>query len=172
MKSYRAWVTPGTEKNMTELKNCYVIDTLDNIEKYAGISENFKKACDVIAKGGFESFAPGRHEIAGVDVYVNRDTATYVHQNERRPEFHREYFDIHVPLENDERMGLAAYDEKAPCSFDATKDCGFTDQKVEYFTVKKGEFAICWPGTCAHAPAITTDEPKKSAKLIVKIRAR
>ncbi len=49
----------------------------------------------------------------------------------------------------------------------------FVEQpKVEYFTVRKGEFAICWPNTCAHAPAITPDAPKKSAKLIVKIRAR
>ena len=38
-------------------------------------------------------------------------------------------------------------------------------------TVKKGEFAICWPTVCAHAPAITTDEPKKAHKLIVKVLA-
>ena len=33
------------------------------------------------------------------------------------------------------------------------------------------EFAICWPSTCPHAPAVTTDAPKKVRKLIVKVLA-
>jgi len=157
---------------MIELKNCYVIDTLDNIGKYANISANFKKACDFIAQGGFEKLVPGKNVIDGDAVYVNCDQATYVLPSERRPEFHRQYFDIHIPLESDERMGLAKYDINDPGTFDEIKDCGFNDQKVDYFIVKKGEFAICWPGVCAHAPAITTDETKQAKKLVVKVRAR
>ncbi len=157
---------------MTELSECYVIDSLENIGKYASLGANFKKACDFIAKGDFGSLAPGRNEIDGDEVFVNSVEASYVLPSERRPEFHRDYFDIHVPLANDERIGLAPY---APCAgetFSEKDDCGFNDQAVEPFTVRRGEFAICWPKTCAHAPAITTDVPKKSAKLIFKVRAR
>jgi len=156
---------------MTELKNCYVIDTLDKIGNYAGISANMKKACDFIAKGGFERLAQGKNEIDGDNVFVNNVEASYVMPTERRPEFHRDYFDIHVPLANDEMMGLAKYDESDPGTFSEKDDCGFNDQKVDYFTVKKGEFAICWPRVCAHAPAITPDAPKKARKLIFKVKA-
>ena len=45
------------------------------------------------------------------------------------------------------------------------------DQQVEWFTVRKGEFCVTWPKTCAHAPAVTTDVAKKSRKLIVKVLA-
>ena len=157
---------------MKTLEGCYVIDTLANIGRYSDLGVNFKIACDFIAKGDFGRLAPGRNAIEGDDVFVNKDEASYVVRTERRPEFHRRYFDIHIPLENDEVIGLAKYDESDPGTFDEKNDCGFNDQKVEYFTVRKGEFAICWPNTCAHAPAITPDAPKKSAKLIVKIRAR
>jgi len=156
---------------MTRLDNCYVIDTLANIGKYAGISANFKKACDFIAKGDFDKLVPGKNVIDGDEVFVNRDLANYVTKAERRPEFHRAYFDIQIPLENDEIIGLAKLDESTSVPFDETRDCGFNDQPVEYFTLKRGEFAICWPGVCAHSPAITTDEPKKSVKLVVKVRA-
>ena len=157
---------------MTQLENCYIIDTLANIGKYAGISANMKKACDFIAAGGFEKLAPGKNAIDGDNVFVNNVEATYVLPAERRPEFHRDYFDIHIPLANDEKLGLAKYDESDPGTFSEKDDCGFNDQKVEYFTVKRGEFAICWPVVCAHAPAITTDVPKQSKKLIFKVRAR
>ena len=157
---------------MTELKNCYVIDTLDNIEKYAGISENFKKACDVIAKGVFESFAPGRHEIAGVDVYVNRDTATYVHQNERRPEFHREYFDIQLPLTGEETVGVGRLDPTVRGDFDEEKDCGFYDETpVEPLTLEPGQFVILHPETCAHAPCCSEDAAGMTIrKIVIKVR--
>jgi len=156
---------------MIERKNCYIIDTLANIGKYAALSANMKTACDFIAKGDFTHLVSGRNVIDGEKVFVNRDEALYVLPAERRTEVHHKYFDIHVPLENDEIIGLAEYDESAPGSFDEKKDCGFNDQKVEYFTVKKGQFVLCWPVVCAHAPAITTDAPKTSVKLVVKVKA-
>lgn len=156
---------------MAKSEGIYLVDKLENIGKCAGIGANFAAACDFIAKGEFDSLRPGRNEIDGDKVFVNCDTAEYVLPKNRKAEFHKRYFDIHIPLDADEKIGLAALDESAPQTFDDAKDCGFAEQHVEWFTVKRGEFAVCSPCTCAHAPAVTTDVPKRARKLIVKVLA-
>ena len=156
---------------MVKLEGTYVIDSLDNIGKYAGIGANFATACDFVAKGDFASLKTGRNDIDGDRVFVNCVDAQYVAQADRPNELHRKYFDIHVPLEADERIGMAALDPSAEFDFDEASDCGLPKQSVDWFTVKRGEFAICWPKTCPHAPAVTTDGPKKARKLIVKVLA-
>ena len=156
---------------MTKLENCYVIDSLDNIGAYGAISDNFKTACDFLQKGDFSKLVPGKNVIDGDNVFVNRVEASYVAEADRPTEFHRDYFDIHVPLAADEKIGLGVYEKLPSETFDGSTDCGASDQPLPFFTVKRGEFAICWPKTCAHAPAVTTDTPKKALKLIVKVRA-
>lgn len=156
---------------MTKLDGVYIVDRLENIGSCAGIGANFAAACEFIAKSDFASLKPGRNEIDGDNVFVNCCTAEYATPENRKVEFHKRYFDIHIPLEADERIGLAPLDESAPQTFDDANDCGFAEQHVEWFTVRRGEFAICWPKTCAHAPAVTTDAPKSVRKLIVKIKA-
>ena len=156
---------------MVRLDGTYAIDRLENIGNYAGISANFAAACDFVSKGDFAKLKTGRNDIDGDRVFVNCVDAQYVLQAERPNELHRRYFDIHIPLDADERIGMAALDPSATFEFDEASDCGLPKQAVDWFTVRRGEFAICWPGTCPHAPAVTTDVPKKARKLIVKVLA-
>ncbi len=156
---------------MVKLDGTYAIDALENISRYAGLGANFTKACEFVAKGDFSSLRPGRNDIDGDRVFVNCDDAQYVAQADRPNELHRRYFDIHIPLESDERIGMAALAPSASFVFDEAADCGHPAQQLDWFTVKRGEFAICWPSTCPHAPAVTSDVPKRARKLIVKVLA-
>jgi len=157
---------------MTERKNCYIIDSLANIGKYASLGARFRTACEFLARGDFAALAEGRNALDGEAVFVNNVVSHYVPAAERRPELHRRYFDIHVPLAADETIGLAPFDPTAKGSFDAANDCGFYDQPVAWLTVKKGEFCITWPKTCAHAPAVACSGVAHDArKLIVKVLA-
>ena len=156
---------------MVKLDGVYAIDALGNIGEYAGLGANFAKACEFVAKGDFGSLKPGRNDIDGDNVFVNCVDAQYVAQADRPNEIHRRYFDVHIPLEADERIGLGALDPSVKFDFDEASDGGVPVQPLDWFTVKRGEFAICWPKTCPHAPAVTTDVPKKSRKLIVKVLA-
>lgn len=156
---------------MKELKNVYIIDRLENVGRYAALSANFATATAFLAKGDFKSLKPGRNEIDGEDVFVNCDAPTYVRPEDRTPEVHHRYFDIHVPLTDDEKIGLGTFDARAKGSFDETKDAGFYAQDVEWHVVRKGEFCITWPVTCVHSPAVTTDAVKSARKLVVKVRA-
>ncbi len=156
---------------MQKLENVYIIDKLENLSAYQSLSPAFAKAVEFLKRGEFASLKVGRNEIAGDEVFVNNVEADYVLPSERKPEVHHKYFDIHVPLAADEKIGLAVFNALAKGSFDEASDGGVYEQAVEYFTLKKGEFCITYPITCAHAPAVTTDTPKKAHKLIVKVRA-
>ena len=156
---------------MQKLENVYVIDKLENLSAYASLSPAFAKAVEFLKRGDFASLKAGRNDIAGDEVFVNNVEAQYVLPADRKPEVNHKYFDVHVPLAADEKIGLAVFDALAKGSFDEAGDGGLYEQKVEWFVVKQGEFCITWPITCAHAPAVTTDEPKKAHKLIVKVRA-
>ena len=156
---------------MKELKNCYIIDSLANIGQYASISQNMKTAVEFLQKGDFAALQPGKNVIDGDNVFVNNVEPDYVEKKDRKPEVHHKYFDIHVPLAEDETMGLAVFDATAKGDFDEAGDGGLYEQEVEYFTIRKGEFCITYPITCAHAPAITaTETAHKSKKLIVKVK--
>lgn len=157
---------------MDMLKNCYIIDKLENIMKYAEICPAMKTAAEFLAKGDFASLAAGKNAIDGDTVFVNNVELEYVLPANRKPEVHHKYFDIHVPLIEDETMGLAVFDATAKGDFDEAGDGGLYEQDVAYHTLHKGEFCITYPITCAHAPAITaTTEAHKSKKLIVKVKA-
>ncbi len=153
------------------IENVYIIDKVENIGKYASLSDNFAKVAALIAKGDFASLKPGKNDIDGDNAWVNNVEPQLVEPKDRKPELHRKYFDLHIPLSGPETFGLAIFDSLAKGSFDEQEDIGFYDQKVEWITIVPGEFLITYPNTCAHAPACTLTAPHKSKKLIFKIKA-
>lgn len=156
---------------MIELRNCYIIDSLANIGKYRALSPNFKTACDFVAKGDFSALKPGKNVIDGEAVFVNDNPTNFCVQGERKMEFHRRYYDIHIPLDCDERIGLGVFDARTRAAYDAEKDVGFCAQEVDWFVIRKGEFCITAPYTCVHVPSVTTDTPKTVRKIVVKVEA-
>ena len=151
------------------LTNVFVIDSLSNIDKYASLSENFAKAVDFIRRNDLKKIAAGKTSIAGDDVYVNCCDADYVSPAERRPELHRVYFDVHVPLTCDEQIGHGVFDARVKADFDEANDVGFYEQDFDWHVVRRGEFCLVWPKTCLHAPAIALGEPHDARKLVAKI---
>ena len=150
----------------------YVVDDLKNISSYASVGSNFAKACEFVAKGDFSGLGKGRNEIDGEKVFVNFDETKYVLKEDRKGELHRKYFDIHIPLEADELIGFAKCPDDDDCPYDEDRDFSNPNGTAfEWLKVKRGEFAICWPKTCVHAPSVTTDVEKIANKLIVKVRA-
>jgi len=153
------------------VEGVYIIDSLENIEKYANVGRYFPKAVERIRRGEFDLLTPGRNEIDGDNVWVNCDEPELVPPTERRVEVHHRYFDIQIPLAGEETFGIAPFDPSAPGSFDETRDIGFYEMSVKYFTLKPGEFAIFYPKTCAHAPGCTLGAKHRSRKLVFKIKA-
>ena len=155
---------------MRKLEGVYIVDTLDNIGAYAGISGNFAKAVAEIGRGKLHDYQPGRNTLDGENLWVNFDRPLLVNPKDRKAELHHRYFDIQIPFA-DETFGVARFDPSAAGSFDEEKDFGLYDQELEWIDLQSGEFAIFYPRTCLHAPACTRGEPHASEKLIFKVRA-
>lgn len=49
-----------------------IIDNLKNCEKYFSVHKNFEKAFDFLKKAVSENYTPGRYEIDGVDVSIEK----------------------------------------------------------------------------------------------------
>ena len=155
-----------------EVKGVYIVDRLEHLADYAGISPAFAKAVEFLRQSDLNSLAAGRHEIDGENCFVIvNDEAELIAPAERKVEVHRVYFDIQIPLSGEETYGLAEFDSTAAGSFDEEKDIGFYDQKIVPVTLKPGEFAVFYPQTCAHAPACSLSGPRKIRKIIVKVKS-
>lgn len=158
---------------MVESRGEYVIDRMENLCRWAHLGEGFRALAEFLGRGGLAELAPGRHEIDGGRVFVNCDEPRYVRAPERRFEQHRRFFDVHVPLTDDERIGLAPSAGVEVADFDDGRDIGFVDAApgAVYRTVARGEFCLVWPGTCLHAPAVAVGAPHDARKLVAKVFA-
>ena len=149
----------------------YVKDALENVGAYANYGTHFAKAIAFLQRPDLMRLPNGRYELDGDDAYAMVQEATLKPWGDGRPEVHREYFDIQLPLSGEEMIGVGRFDPKTPGDFDAEKDIGFYDDvPVEPLTLSPGQFAILHPETCAHAPCCTEDGGGMIRKIVVKVR--
>ena len=147
-----------------------VIDTLENLEKYASLNPLFAQAIEFIKSHDLQAMEVGKTELKGKDLFVNIQQTKPKTKEEAKLEAHREYIDIQIPLSGTEVMGYTALKDCVPANaeFDAEKDIVFFEGLAEsYMTVKPGTFTIFFPQD-GHAPGITPDGVKK---VIVKVKA-
>lgn len=157
---------------MKKIDGVYVADTLANIGQYANYGANFAKAVEFLSRGDLKKLPNGRYVLDGDNAYAMIQEATLKAWGSGRPEVHHEYFDIQLPLSCEETIGVGVFDPATRGDFDEEKDIGFYDDvAVEPLTLSPGEFAILHPGTCAHAPCCTLDDPGVIIrKIVIKIR--
>ena len=157
---------------MKKQEGVYIKDSLERIGEYAKIGPHFEKAVAFLLRRDLRSLPNGRYELDGENAYAMVQEATLKPWGSGRPEVHHEYFDIQLPLSNEEVIGVGRFDPKTQGDFDEEKDFGFYDDvPVEPLTLRPGEFAILYPETCAHAPCCSEDAAGTPVrKIVVKVR--
>ena len=156
---------------MKKVDGVYVMDELRNVARYADYGANFAKAVAFLQRKDLKCLPTGRYEIDGSNAYAMVQEVALKRWGEGRPELHREYFDIQLPLTGVETVGVGRLDPKAQGNFDEAADFGFYDgTPVEPLTLNFGEFVILHPATCAHAPCCTLDDVRTIRKIVVKVR--
>ena len=157
---------------MKKVEGVYVKDSLANVGPYADYGVHFAKAVAFLQRKDLMKLPNGRYELDGDNAYAMVQEATLKPWGSGRPEVHREYFDIQLPLSGEETIGVGPFDPKTPGDFDEEKDIGFYDDvPVEPLTLEPGQFAILHPCTCAHAPCCSEDAPGAVIrKIVIKVR--
>ncbi len=147
-----------------------IIDTLENLGKYADLNPLFAEAIDFIKKNDLCALEPGKHLIKGDDLFVNIQVAKGKTQEEAVLEYHRQMIDIQIPLTGAESYGYTPVEDLPECDFNEQKDIaklpGVPSQSI--VTCRQGMFAIFFPQD-GHAPCIS-DQPELK-KAIFKVKA-
>lgn len=147
-----------------------VLDTLENLEKYAALNPLFAQAIAFIKSNDLHAMEIGKTELKGEELIVNIAQTSPKTQEEAKLETHNQYIDIQIPLSGTEIMGFTAAKDCVPtdATYNAEKDITFFEGLAEdYFAVKPGMFAIFFPQD-GHAPGITPDGVKK---VVIKVKA-
>ena len=152
-----------------------ILDTLDAIGKYAGISPNFETAVRWLQETDPEALEPGRTDIDGEKVYA------VMSENRLEPkepvfEVHRRYADIQIILRG--REGFRYGRKGKELSGKPENDVWFceADRQVP-FELEEGGVTVFLPGE-AHAPGLYPEKdrrplspaaPVPDRKLVVKV---
>ncbi len=147
-----------------------VVDTLENLEKYASLNPLFAKAIEFLKSNDLHALEIGKTELQGKDLVVNVQQTAPKTKEQAKLETHNVFIDIQIPLSGTEVMGYTPAKDCIPADapYSAEKDITFFEGLAEsYIPVKPGMFAIFFPQD-GHAPGITPDGVKK---VIVKVKA-
>ncbi len=145
-----------------------VLDLLENLKSYEALNPHFSKVVDFLQDTDLSALQLGRNEICDDLVYANVMEVKPKTKDEAFIEIHRRYIDIHVPLSDNETMGYTPISELPEAAYDGAGDAAVYPVGMparDYFTVRKGEFAIFFPQD-GHAPAITDAQLKK---MVIKV---
>ncbi len=147
-----------------------IIDTLENLKKYAAVNPLFEKVVAFIAENDLNKLEAGKHMIEGKDLFVNITTTKGRTPEEAVIETHNNMIDIQIPLDATETFGYTQRDRLPAAEYNAEKDItkipGIAAES--YVTCEPGMMAIFFPQD-GHAPCIAGVPEFKKA--IFKVKA-
>lgn len=148
-----------------------ILDTLNNLHKYASLNPLFPKAIEFLTNTDLSTLPLGRNEIMGDEIFANVMEAQPRTKEEIPVEVHRKYIDIQVPISGDEVMGYIPLAELPTGEYSDENDVTLYPLEIsarDYVNVKRSMFTIFFPQD-GHAPAVT---PVPLKKIIVKIAVK
>ena len=147
-----------------------IIDTLDNLNKYAALNPLFSDVIEFLNSHDIQTLEAGKYPIKDKNLFMNLQVAAGRSKEAAFLETHIEMIDIQIPISCAETFGYTPLCDLPDFEYNTEKDITkYGDTKPQtYVTVNPGQFAIFFPQD-GHAPCIT-DEPE-IRKAIFKVKA-
>lgn len=146
-----------------------IIDTLDNLCRYAALNPLFNDVVEFIKANDLNMLETGKHMIKGTELFVNIQDAKGKTKEEAKLETHKLMIDIQIPLSAPETFGYTPLCGLPQAEYNDVKDITKYNGPAEtYFTCRPGEFALFFPQD-GHAPCIADVETVHKA--IFKVKA-
>ena len=128
----------------------------DHVERYLGLSAPLDRAIRFLKEADFAALTPGRNEISGDEVFLNRMSYTTKPQEETAWEGHIQYADVHVLLSGEEQIGVSARSALLEQRRDEDSDfVGYTGPVESWMPMAPGKILIPLP--LPAAPAVSPD---------------
>ena len=140
-----------------------ILDTLARADRYSNLHPLFARAFDFLRSTDLDALAPGRHAIAGEQLFAIVEDCAGRTRAEAQLESHRRYIDIQLVLAGVDEMGWKPLaDCLAPATeYDPARDIGFfNDAPASWVATPPGSFCVFFPDD-AHAPLVSTGTIRK-----------
>jgi YhcH/YjgK/YiaL family protein len=149
-----------------------IVDKIENIVTYDGLSKGIVKALELLRDGNLAQKADGRYEVEGKELFYL--VSNYVSKpiEECKFETHEKYVDVQALLAGQESMGYAPVaDLTLQMPYDSSKDIAFYRIPGDYtkIALAAGMFCVFYPND-GHMPGGRLDGPSDVHKVIIKVR--
>lgn len=142
---------------------------MEHLDRYRGISESLDTAIDHLLKNGIGELRPGRNEVDGDKVFINRFHYMTMPQEQAAFEAHEVYADIHLVVEGREYIGVTPISRLDVTKTDRENDNIECTGEVETLVpMEPGRVLIVFPED-AHMVKIAMDGPVRVEKAVVKV---
>lgn len=140
------------------------------LKEYAFLDDKIKKCFDYIKNNNLKTYKKGTYPIEGENLFVNIVEYETTTIEERFWEAHRDYLDLHLGLENAERIDLNFIDNMKLGEYIKKDDYqAMTGEKNSSIILSEGNFLICFPND-GHMTGLCYKNPSKIKKAIFKIK--
>ena len=147
-----------------------IYTNMKNIRRYLGIDPKLDKAIEYILANDVKSLSMGIHEIDGKDVFVNRHEYDTIPEEKGNWEGHRDYLDIQMVLEGQERIGVSDVSVLEQTGYIEERDrYNFTGPVTAWLPMHPGDLLILYPED-AHMVKVQIDGQEHLQKACVKVR--
>lgn len=147
-----------------------ILDSIENLQLYRGLSENISKALDYVLINNLNDLAVGKHQILNDDIFVVINEYETKSELECATETHKKYIDIQIMLKGEEKIGFTSLkNQEITDQYNEEKDYTFYSAQLDYQNLREGNFAIFLP-TDLHCPSIKIDKSIKVRKAVVKVK--
>ena len=146
-----------------------IIDTIDNLCKYAAINPLFADVVEFLKSHDLKTMEVGKYPIKDKDLFLNLTSAKGKTKEAAVLETHIEMIDIQIPISCAETFGYTPLCDLPDFEYNAEKDITkYGDTMAQtYVTVNPGQMAIFFPHD-GHAPCISDEAEIKKAIFKVK----
>lgn len=149
-----------------------IIGKLVNLGRYKGLSKNIDTAIDFVNNNDVLAYAPGKYEIDGKNVILNRDTYVAKAMEDCFFENHQEYLDLQIVFKGKEIFGYTPINDpslKLTCPYNEIKDVAkYSSENGIFFTLEEG-FALVYPEDIHLAKCKANDDIVEKAVIKIKI---
>lgn len=142
---------------------------MKNLEHYKGIGKHLDTAIDYLRNHDLSELTPGRNEVDGDFVFINRFAYDTMAEEKAAFEAHERYADIHLAVSGEEYIGVSDMSLMTVTAVDKETDSVGCDGIVENRVVMKpGKVLIVLPED-AHKVKIAIDDSVHMEKAVVKV---
>ena len=147
-----------------------IYTNLDNLHRYQDLCPALDTAIRHLEGLDLSTLTPGRNEVDGDAVFINRLDYTTIPESEAAWEGHARYGDIHIMISGEERIGVSQAGELKQTVYKENEDfLGFEGPVSTWFSMGKGDVLIVFPEDI-HMVKVQKDCPIPVSRAVVKFK--